>query len=781
MRQVEAIVLSCLLAASFGGAARAQLAPAAPQDLAVPDASVVASTPLLGSGIDRSALPQATQVLGAAQIDRTQVPSLTGAILENIPSATINDTSGNPFQPDILFRGFTASPVTGTAQGLAVYVNGARFNDPFGDTVNWDLIVPEAIQTVNVEASNPVFGLNALGGSVNVQLKDGFSFNGADLTAIGGSFDRGQGVAEFGHQYGDFAIYAAGDVTHDGGYRDTGNSDLYRIFTDLGYRNEGTELHLSVTAADDTLGNPGATPVQELNVNPASIFTAPNTVFNEYVSVNARGSQVINDTTSLQGVAYYSNLTQRVSNGATEEVAPCSTFGSDNAGLLCNDDGTPVTTRGGGAVSDFLHGATYSGLVLEGLQAQSYGASLQVTNEATLFGMKNHFVFGGSFDGSNSVFDASTQIGGFSTNGNGYVGPGVIQDQLSEGTVPVTVATQTRYYGVFGVDVLTLLPRLDLSVGGRFNNAQIDSFDKLGTALTGQHSYSRFNPTAGLTYTFVPALQAYGSYSETNRAPTPTELSCSSAANPCSLLNFFIGDPNLKQVVARTFELGLRGRIPNTYGGRFSWNADYYHTNDNDDLIFQTTSYNPNLAYYTNAGRSLRQGVEANLHYDTPKLHVVLGYAYTDATFQSPLLLGSGSNPLADANGNIAVQPGDRIPGIPQHRGTAVVEYNLTDRWRVGGSAILQSDQYRFGDEANLTKPVGGYVVINVDTTYKITDHIALFGLVNNVTNRTYDTYGSFGPVADITFPHVPGGVSDPRTASPGSPIAGYGGLKVAF
>ncbi len=781
MRQANTLILSGLLVGASGSIARAQLAPATPPALAVPDVNVVASTPLLGSGIDRSALPQATQVLGSAQIDRTKVPSLTGAILENIPSATINDTSGNPFQPDILFRGFTASPVTGTAQGLAVYVNGARFNDPFGDTVNWDLIVPEAIQTVNLEASNPVFGLNALGGSVNVQLKDGFSFNGADLTAIGGSFDRGQGVAEFGQRYGDFAIYAAGDITHDGGYRDTGNSDLYRIFTDLGYRREGTELHLSVTAADDTLGNPGATPVQELNANPASIFTAPNTVFNEYVSVNLRGSQVINDTTSLQGVAYYSNLTQRVSNGATEEVAPCSTFGSDNAGLLCNDDGTPVTTRGGGAVSDFLHGATYSGLVLEGLQAQSYGASLQVTNDATLFGMKNHFVLGGSFDGSNSVFDASTQIGGFSTNGNGYVGPGVIQDQLSEGTVPVTVATQTRYYGVFGVDVLTLLPQLDLSVGGRFNNAQIDSFDKLGTALTGQHTYSRFNPTAGLTYTFVPALQAYGSYSETNRAPTPTELSCSSAANPCSLLNFFIGDPNLKQVVARTFELGLRGRIPSYYGGRFSWNVDYYHTNDNDDLIFQTTENNPNLAFYTNAGRSLRQGVEANLHYDTPKLHAVLGYAYTDATFGSPLLLGSGSNPLADANGNIQVQPGDRIPGIPQHRGTAVVEYKVTDRWSVGGSAILQSDQYRFGDEANLTKPVGGYVVINLDTSYRITDHVTLFGLINNVTDRTYDTYGSFGPVADITFPHVPGGVNDPRTASPGSPIAGYGGVKVTF
>ena len=769
--------LASLLLTACATAARAQTAPA----VAVPDVEVVAPTPLLGTGIDRAALPQATQVLGSGQIDRTNVPSLTGAILENVASASVNDTSGNPFQPDILFRGFTASPVAGTAQGLAVYVNGARFNDPFGDTVNWDLIVPIAIDTVNVEASNPVFGLNALGGSVNVQLKNGFTYQGADLTAYGGSYDRGAGVAQYGVQRGDYAFYAAGDITHDGGYRQTGNSDLHRLYTDVGWRHDAAEVHLNVTAAENTLGNPGATPVQALNADPTSIFTAPNTVFNQYVSVNLNATYALSDTTSLQGVAYYSNLTQRVSNGATEEVAPCSTFGADNAGLLCNDDGTPVTTRGGGAVSDFLHGATYSGLVLEGLQAQSYGASAQVANDASVFGMKNHLVVGASFDGSNAVFDASTQIGGFDTNGNGYVGPGVVQDQLSEGTVPVTVATRTRYVGVFGVDVLSLLPRLDLSLGGRFNNAEIDSFDKLGTALTGQHSYSRFNPTAGLTYTVAPALQAYGSYSETNRAPTPTELSCSSAANPCSLLNFFIGDPNLKQVVARTFELGLRGRIANLDGGRFSWNADFYHTNDQDDLIFQTTSYNPNLAFYTNAGRSLRQGVEASLHYDTARLHAVLGYAYTDATFRSPLLLGSGSNPDADADGNIAVRPGDRIPGIPQHRGTAVVEYKVTPRWSVGGNAILQSDQYRFGDEANLTKPVGGYVIVNLDTSYKVTDHITLFALVNNVTNRTYDTYGSFGPVGDVPWPNVPGGVSDPRTASPGSPIAGFGGVRVAF
>ena len=763
------------------GAAAAQTVPASSTGLAVPDVNVVASTPLLGSGVDRDQVPQATQVLTPRDIDRTQVPSLTGAILDNIPSATINDTSGNLFQPDILFRGFTASPVAGTAQGLAVYVNGARFNDPFGDTVNWDLIPSIAIDTVNVEASNPVFGLNALGGSVNIQMKNGFTFQGGDATAYGGSYDRISGLMEYGRQFGDFAVYGAGEITHDGGFRQTQSSDVYRLYTDLGWRHDGAEVHLSVDAADNTLGNPGASPVQELNADLSGIFSGPNTVYNKYVSVNLNGSYALSDTTSVQALAYFQNLTQRVSNGATGQVGSCAA--PSPAGALCNDDNSPVTTYGGAVVPDFLNGGVYSNLVLEGLQAHSYGASAQLTDDRTVAGMKNHFVAGASFDGSDSVFSADTLIGGFTSDGTQlFVGPPeVIQVQADEGIQPVKVATVTRYYGVFLADVLTLLPGLDLSLNGRFNNAEIDLHDKLGTVLNGQHTYNRFNPSAGLTYAITPGVQVYGSYTEANRAPTPTELSCSNANNPCSLLNFFIGDPNLKQVVAHTFEFGLRGKLPDLAGGRLRWSADYFHTKDHDDLIFESALDNPNLAFYTNAGSTLRQGLEANLHYDTPRLHAVLGYAYTDATFQSSLLLGSASNPFADGNGNIHVVPGDRIPGIPEHRGTAVLEYKVTDRWTVGGNAVLAGDQIRFGDEANQGKPVGGYVVLNFDTSYRVTDHITLFGLVQNLTDRRYDTYGSYGPVDAVPFPNVPGGVTDPRTASPGMPIAGYGGVKVTF
>lgn len=743
----------------------------------IPDVNVVGSTPLLGSGMARDLVPAATNVLGAQDIDRTGIPSLTGAILDNIPGATINDTEGNIFQPDILFRGFTASPTAGASEGLAVYVNGARFNDAFGDTVNWDLIPPIAIDTVNVEASNPVFGLNALGGSVNVQMKNGFTFQGGDFTGYGGSYGRGSGTIEYGRQFGSFAIYAAGDITHDGGFRQTSASDIYRLFTDLGWRNDVAELHLSVTAADNTLGNPGATPVQALDADISSIFTAPNEVYNKYVGVNLNGSYSLNDATSVQGLAYFQNLTERIPNGITEEVGPCD----DGTGLLCNDDGSAVTGRNGVPVTDFLNGATYSGLSSQGLDSHAYGTSVQITNDVTVLAHHNHVVAGASFDGSDSIFEGSQQIGGFDAQNREYIGPGITQDQPSEGVNPVKVVSTTRFYGVFVQDVLTLLPGLDLSLAGRFNNAEIDLHDKLGGPVTGQHSYSRFNPSAGLTYRLAPGLQIYGSYSETNRAPTPQELSCASAATPCSLLNFFVGDPNLKQVVSHTFEAGARGEIKGWGASTWSWNADYFHTKNFDDLIYESTVLNPNLDFYTNAGKTLRQGVEANLSYRTKRLRASLGYAFTDATFQSDLVLDGGSNPAQNANGQIDVTQGDRIPGIPRHRGTVVVEYNLTPAWTIGTSAVLQSDQYRFGDESNLTKPVGGYVVVDLNTAYRLSRSITLFGIINNVFDERYDTYGGFGPVGDVSWPNVPGGVTDPRTASPGTPITGYGGLRVTF
>ena len=111
---------------------------------------------------------------------------MLGSLNQQVSGITLDSASGNPYQPTLFYHGFAASPLQGTPQGLAVYINGVQFNQPFGDTVDWDLIPNIAIDRINLEGSNPVFGLNALGGSVNVQLKNGFTWQGFETSLSGG-------------------------------------------------------------------------------------------------------------------------------------------------------------------------------------------------------------------------------------------------------------------------------------------------------------------------------------------------------------------------------------------------------------------------------------------------------------------------------------------------------------------------------------------------------------------------------------------------------------------
>jgi len=146
------------------------------------------TTPLGGADVDPDKVPASVNAIDASQIKQTGSLNISDSLVKYVPGITINEVAGNPFQPDVQFRGFVASPVSGTPQGLAVYQNGVRINEAFGDTVNWDLIPTAAIKSVSVVTNNPAFGLNALGGAVDVQMKDGFSYHGAEIDTMGGSF-----------------------------------------------------------------------------------------------------------------------------------------------------------------------------------------------------------------------------------------------------------------------------------------------------------------------------------------------------------------------------------------------------------------------------------------------------------------------------------------------------------------------------------------------------------------------------------------------------------------
>ncbi len=736
---------------------------------------VIDTSPLLGSGLNRNLLPADTQVLNSADIARNGNPDVLNALNTEVSGINLDSASGNPYQPSLFYNGFEVSPLQGTSQGVAIYVNGIRFNQPFGDTVNWDLIPGLAIAKLNVEGSNPVFGLNALGGSFNIALKDGFSYQGVEADASGGSFDTMQGDLQYGVQSGNQALYVAGSLIHQGGWRDLQSTDIQNFYGDWGVRNSSSELHLSLSAANSVINGPGTAPIQLLAVDSAAQFTAPNAIDNRYIQASLRGTFNLSDVLSLQTEAYYDYFQQHIVNGNSANDTPCD----DGSNLLCQGPGMVSTTRGGAPIPAFLgNTAAYSELDVNTTNTNAYGVAGQVTDTGDILGLRNHFVAGGSYDGSQTEFSATAYIGGLTDLTRVFIGPGEVIDEPGN-NVPVRVAISSDYLGFYGSDTLNVTDALALTVSGRFNFAETNLRDQGGGDLTGNHAYARFNPAAGVTYEFGRWLTAYASYAEANRAPTPAELSCAGPQNSCSLANFFVGDPDLKQVVAHTVEAGLRGHLTLPDTMRIGYDLALFHTDSDDDIIF-VNSVTLNRAFFANVGQTRRRGLSARFDWKFDRLTAYVAYTYTDATYQTGYVESGGSNPAQDANGNITVRPGDELPGVPRNTVKIGLDADVTKSWRIGGDGLLQSGQYLFGDEANLTPRLPGFFVMNLHTSYTVTPHFQIFASAQNVLDRRYYSYGTFAPTNSVFLAQAPT-ATNPRSYSLAAPLGFFGGVKVQF
>ncbi|RUP13033.1 MAG: TonB-dependent receptor, partial [Methylobacterium sp.] len=146
---------------------------------------------LRGSEQPLNKIPSTVETVTARQIEIDRgSDNVIATLARQTPGVNLNDSQGNSNRVDLSYRGFTASSVQGVPQGLAVYQNGVRINEAFGDVVNFDLIPPQAIQRIDVVTGNPVFGLNAIGGAVNIQMKNGFTWQGTEISAWGGSDAR---------------------------------------------------------------------------------------------------------------------------------------------------------------------------------------------------------------------------------------------------------------------------------------------------------------------------------------------------------------------------------------------------------------------------------------------------------------------------------------------------------------------------------------------------------------------------------------------------------------
>ena len=744
---------------------------------------VIGTSPLPGVGIDRDKVPANVQSLGSSDLEREGAPSLINGLNDQAGSVNTNATLVDQFQPDVLYRGFEASPVLGTPEGLAVYQNGVRINEAFGDTVDWDLIPDIAIDRFDIISANPVYGLNALGGAAVITMKNGFTYQGFENELAFGSFGQRSEQFQYGQQVGNWGAYIAGRWYDSDGWRQFSPDRLRQIHADVGARTDKGSLDVSFTGADNALYGAGTTPEQSLAVNRELDFTTPQINDNQLAFLAVNGSYNVTDKLSLQANAYVRQFHQTVVNGNTTNYTACAA----GNGLLCQSDGvTPLVSNTGGPIPDLSNGGTtpIGENDFEDIHTVTAGGTLQATYTGDVFGHENHLVLGGSFDHSRVGFASSAEVG--VVNGSLQVLSSGFFVDTPENTgfnaTPIGLTAIDNYYGAFLTDTFNVTPALAVTASGRFNLATIDLTDQIGTNLTGNNRYSRFNPALGLTYKLTEQATAYAGYSEGNRAPTPSEIECSNPTQPCLLPSSLSADPpNLKQVVSHTFEAGLRGdfHLPTLVPGRFTWNFGLYRTDLDNDIYGVATTVS--TGFFENIGSTRRQGIETGLTYKDETWSAFANYSLVDATFQSPLTLPSPSNPFADANGNIQVQPGDRLPGIPQNQLKAGIDWHPTDKWTIGAVLTYFSDQYLKGDESNQNAPLSGYAVLNLHGSYKVTDHVEFFANISNLTDAKYATFGQYGDPTGVGAPGVPtSGIGvDNRFLAPGAPLAVFGGVRV--
>jgi len=768
-----------LLSASSALAQNADPTPSG-GSVVLPTIDVFSTTPLSGTGVDIDRVPAAVTTIDSGEIARTRSPSIVKALAEQTPSVDVQDVAGNSFQPDVYFRGFDASPVSGTPQGLAVYQNGVRINEAFGDTVNWDLIPTVAVQSIDVISNNPAFGLNALGGALSIKMKDGFTFQGTSIDVMGGSYGRIQSSLQWGKQVGNYAAYIAIDGAQDNGYRDFSGSQIRRFYGDIGYKADSAELHLNVGAADNFFGATAAAPAELLQQSWSSVYTTPQNSRNQVGYVNATANVNVSPTWSLQTSAHVRSFYQSTADGNSTNAQPCA-----NPGFLCfNDTVTPANGLNGQPLANpFPAGATLGEIDRTSTQTTSVGTTVQATNTDKLFGHDNNFVIGGSFDYGVTNFGASAELGTVEPNyfvaGSGiFLGPS--GDPVSDG--PVSLRATNAYTGLYALDTFDVTKDFTVSAGGRLNVANVQLQDQLGGAVNGNYTYTRFNPMIGATYKISSDVTAYGGYSEANRAPTPLELGCANPAQPCIIASFLVSDPPLKQVVARTFETGLRGT--HDYGesvGTLGWKLGVFRTDSQDDILNVPDPIQQGFGYFQNVGTTRRQGVEAEINFKAERFSVHASYAYIDATFLDAVTLGSNS-PFADVNGNIYVKPGDQIPMVPHHRFKLSGDYSITKDFKLGADLLVVGSQYYAGDASNQFQQLPAYAVVDANASYQVTADVQVYLRVNNVFDNRYYTYGTFFDTTQIpNFGNGGAPFTDPRSLSPAQPRSVYAGLKATF
>jgi outer membrane receptor protein involved in Fe transport len=751
--------------------------------------TVIEAAPLPGVDVPIEKVPAPVQTATSEEIERSKALDLSSFLTRRFNAVFANEIQNNPFQPDINYRGYTASPLLGTPQGLSVYMDGVRLNQPFGDVVSWDLIPRLAISTTTVmPGSNPLFGLNTLGGALAIQTKNGATAPGTSVQAIYGSDVRR--AIEFEHggrKASGLNWYMTGNLFKENGWRDDSPSDVRQIFGKVGWLRPTNEFFVSVAHADNSLNGNALQEAGFLDRDYASVYTKPDTTANRSTFLNVTGRRNLNARISLSGNISYRHIHTDTFNGDINEDSLDQAVYQPNAAeqaALAAAGFTGFPTSGENAsntpfpswrcIANGLRndepGEKCNGLINRSENSQHSGGGFgQLTMRHSFSNGDNHFTAGGGYDRSRADFVQSTELGylnpdrsitGIGAFGDGETGGDVDGEPLD---MRVDLDGLTQTFSLYATNTVTLSRKWNVTVSGRYNRTTVRNRDAIEpgggpTSLDGDHEFSRFNPAAGVTFGPTRTFNVYGGYSEGSRAATSIELGCANPDEPCKLPNAMAGDPPLDQVVTRTWEAGARG----DYRG-INWTAAVFRSDNHDDILF-VLSDQTGFGFFKNFGETRRKGLELGTHSRINRITVGAGYTFLSATYESEETVNGESNSANDAaedgepglEGSIDIVPGDRIPLVPRHIFKAYADIPIGSKLSFDVDLLAVSGSLARGNENDLHEPDGtyylgpgavpGYAIVNLGAGYRLTPWMQIVTQVTNLFDRKYYTAGQLGP-----------------------------------
>jgi outer membrane receptor protein involved in Fe transport len=721
------VILACTIGS---GQSRAQERPpetGGADALELQELEVIGVTPLPGIGTPIERVPSNVQHLTAEELDEPATLGVPQVLQKRVGGVHAGQTQNNPLQPDVTYRGFVGSPLLGTPQGISLFQDGIRVNEFLGDTINWDLIPEDAIASLQIApGTDPVYGRNTLGSAIAIQTKRGRTHPGVRGEVSGGSFGRARVGVEAGGTRGAVDYFLLGNFVREDGFRDFSDSEVKQLFGELGWAGVETDVHLTYSLARNELRGNAFSPESFLQSDRSSVFTQPDIFAPDLDFLSLLVSRTFGPAWRADADAYVRAL-------------DIDQFSADDFSADDDQDG---------AAEEPLPGINRDTRI----EQRRAGGGLQLNHQHFLFEGENSLTAGGDFDFGSADLRLREQ--------RGFID----EERSVVATEPYHLSTDVETdgdaFGLFVTDTWTPRTWMSVTASLRYDRTTLDIRDQLEGDASGEHSFDRWDPAVGVTFRPAEKVGLFARWSRSFRAPTAIELTCASESDPCPLPIALAEDPPLDEVKAETWEVGARAKPLRGLHASFA----LFRTNLDDDILFVSRSRS--AGFFRNVGETRRQGVEVFLDGPVGPAAWFLSYSYTRATFETTETLPS---PVGE---NVA-EPGDRLPGVPDHLFKAGIESPLLWRFRGSLDLVYTGEQFLRTDEANRMPPLEDYVTVNAGLEWE-RDPVTLFARAENLFDAEYETFGSQGE-----NPFAGGRVE--RFLSPGAPLGGWFGVRVAL